>query len=129
MERITIRLVLGCGLIAIGALVLAEQRARADAFVFLSVGTAILAVAGWMWLEYERDRLLRWSKERRVAAVARVLRLKNQIATRELQDLNLADPVKTQIFELKEPTLDGPGPAQSRCVGRGTRADRPPRRS
>src|SRR5262245_47970439 len=78
MEQITIRLVLGCGLTAIGALVLAERRATADAFVFLSVGTAILAVACWMWLEWERDRLLRWSKEHRVAAVARVIRPEKQ---------------------------------------------------
>ena len=99
MERITIRLVLGCGLTAIGALIVVEQRAMTDGFVFLSVGSAILAVAGWMWLEYERDRLLRWSKERRVAAVTRVLRPENQTSTRRLQGLNSAEPVKTQTSD------------------------------
>jgi len=99
MEQITIRLVLGCGLTAIGTLVLAEQRARADAFVFLSVGSAILAVAGWMWLEYERDRMLRWSKERRLAAVARLIRPKNQAANRRLLVQNPADSVKTQTSD------------------------------
>jgi hypothetical protein len=71
--RTVIRLVLGTGLTAVGALGLREGWwPAAAAYGCLFVGSVILVVVGWSWLERDRDRLLRWSDEHRLRAFSRV---------------------------------------------------------
>jgi hypothetical protein len=68
MLQTGIPVAIGFGLAAAGAFVVWNERVTGSAFVALYSGLAILAVTAWRWLERDRDRLLRWSDERRAVA-------------------------------------------------------------
>lgn len=71
MIRTVLRLGIGVGLTALGALALREAWGPAiAAYAALFLGLAVLVVAGWRWLERDRDRLLRFSDEHRLRAFA-----------------------------------------------------------
>ena len=70
--RIEIRTPLGIGLTAMGFVALSEGWSTAAGYGSLSLGLAILLMAGWRWLERDRDRLLRSSAELRERAFLRV---------------------------------------------------------
>jgi len=63
--RIAIRTPLGIGLAAAGVVGLHEGWSPVAGYGSLSLGLAILLMAGWRWLERDRDRLLRSSAELR----------------------------------------------------------------
>lgn len=68
---IAIRLPLGVGLAAVGAIALREGWATVAGYGILWAGLAILLIEGWRWLERDRDRLLRSSTEHRERAFSR----------------------------------------------------------
>jgi hypothetical protein len=75
VTRTPLRLVLGIGLTAIGALALREAWwPAALGYGALLLGLAVLMVVAWRWLERDRDRLLRWSNEPRAAGLSRARR-------------------------------------------------------
>ncbi|HKB01856.1 MAG TPA: hypothetical protein VKD90_06530 [Gemmataceae bacterium] len=71
MTRTLVRLLLGFGLTAAGALALREAWWPVVGWFALVLGSAVLVGVAWRWLERDRNRLLRWSDEHRLRALSR----------------------------------------------------------